>query len=154
MERTERLREAVRAAGGNQAVARRAGIPVGTLNNYLAGRDMKASAMIAVAGACSVSIEWLAAGRGPMRAGDQAPATPQPVPPAVPELFTTLDMDVLAEAIRVAILLFPRRTLTDTPWRNVARATALKYNDLAEEKAAKEAERSAISATVNAKPHS
>ncbi|WP_048852498.1 XRE family transcriptional regulator [Komagataeibacter europaeus] len=65
--RAERLRSAVHAAGGNNRVAMRATIPVGTLNRYIAGRDMKASAMIALAKACGVSLDWLATGSGPER---------------------------------------------------------------------------------------
>ncbi len=63
--RAERLRSAVRAAGGNQAVAERANMHVGTLNRYIAGRDMKASALITLADACNVDIEWLAVGASP-----------------------------------------------------------------------------------------
>lgn len=65
-ERSLRLKEAVRAGGGNAAVATRAGMPVGTLNRYLKGRDMKASAMTALAQAAGVRLEWLATGAGPM----------------------------------------------------------------------------------------
>lgn len=43
-----------------------------TLNNYIAGRDMKVSALIALADACGVSLEWLATGHGAM-AGGHAP---------------------------------------------------------------------------------
>lgn len=65
-ERSLRLKEAVRAGGGNAVVATRAGMPVGTLNRYLKGRDMKASAMTALAQAAGVRLEWLATGAGPM----------------------------------------------------------------------------------------
>lgn len=64
--RAERLRLAVKSAGGNLAVAARAHVPVGTLNNYLAGRDPKVGAFVALAAACSVSLEWLATGQGRM----------------------------------------------------------------------------------------
>jgi phage repressor protein C with HTH and peptisase S24 domain len=67
-ERTERLREAVREAGGPSAVAKRAEMHLGTLNNYLGGRDMKAASMISLAEATGVRLEWLASGTGPMRA--------------------------------------------------------------------------------------
>ena len=60
--RAERLRAAVKNAGGNTQVAARAGMPFGTLNRYIAGRDMKASAMVALARACDVSLDWLAEG--------------------------------------------------------------------------------------------
>lgn len=64
--RADRLRQAVKNAGGATSVARQLGMPIQTLNNYLAARDMKASAMISLAEHTGVSIEWLATGRGPM----------------------------------------------------------------------------------------
>lgn len=66
LERAERLKEALKYAGGNAAVARRIGMQIGTLNNYVAGRDMKAAALVALADGCGVSVEWLATGRGTM----------------------------------------------------------------------------------------
>lgn len=55
-----RLREAIRAAGGNQAVAQRAGVPIGTVNNYVrAVSEPKAAALGALARACGVSLDWL-----------------------------------------------------------------------------------------------
>ncbi|MEW9272948.1 LexA family transcriptional regulator [Gluconobacter oxydans] len=62
-ERVTRLKTAVRNAGGNTAVAARSGVPFSTLNRYLAGRDMKAAAMIALSQACNVSLDWLAFGQ-------------------------------------------------------------------------------------------
>lgn len=61
-----RLREALSRAGGAAKVAKRIGMPPMTISNYVAGRDMKASALAALADACEVSIEWLATGRGTM----------------------------------------------------------------------------------------
>jgi hypothetical protein len=43
-------------------------VPVGTISNYLLGREMRASAMIALARACRVNLQWLATGDGPMKA--------------------------------------------------------------------------------------
>ena len=63
-ERAERLKDAVRSAGGPSSVSRRAGVPLSTLNDALFGREMKVSFMVKVAGACGVSIEWLATGEG------------------------------------------------------------------------------------------
>src|ERR1700733_14674772 len=77
-----RLHEAVRAAGGNQVVARRSGVPLATVNNYVRGRNgMKIEPLAALAAACNVSLEWLVAGDeaskvGPMPSGDYP--TPDP----------------------------------------------------------------------------
>lgn len=61
----ERLRSAVRDAGGNQAVAVKSGVPLGTLNNYVRGvSDPKASALAQIAYACGVSLDWLMTGAG------------------------------------------------------------------------------------------
>ncbi len=58
-----RLHQAVRAAGGNQAVARCSGVPLATVNNYVRGRNgMKIGPLSALAVACNVSLEWLIAG--------------------------------------------------------------------------------------------
>lgn len=62
--RCQRLRDAVRRAGGPRAVARRAAMPEATLNNYLGCREMKVAALITLAEATDVSLEWLALGRG------------------------------------------------------------------------------------------
>lgn len=74
-ERISRLRIAVRDAGGGAAVAKRGGVPLGTLNNYLAGRDMRAEGLVTLARATGVRLEWLAAGDGPMRVGEAEPAS-------------------------------------------------------------------------------
>jgi phage repressor protein C with HTH and peptisase S24 domain len=68
--RAVRLREAVRAAGGNASVASRASMHVGTLNRYLAGRDMKAQNLVGLAAATGVRLEWLATGEGPRHASE------------------------------------------------------------------------------------
>ncbi|MFT8921696.1 S24 family peptidase [Acetobacter sp.] len=58
----ERLRAAVRNAGGNQHVANVSGVPLGTLNTYIAGREMRASTAAKIAAACGVSLDWLISG--------------------------------------------------------------------------------------------
>lgn len=73
-DRARRLREAVQSAGGPGLVARQAGLPLSTLSKYLAGREMRLPAAIALARATGVRLEWLATGEGPMR--------PDPPPPA------------------------------------------------------------------------
>jgi transcriptional regulator with XRE-family HTH domain len=72
IDRAERLKEALKLAGGAAAVARKIGMPMPTLNNYIAGRDMKASAVVALADGCGVSVEWLATGRGDISRGHQS----------------------------------------------------------------------------------
>ena len=64
VDRTSRLKEAVRRAGGNKLVASRAGVPVSTLGAYLAGRDWRIGTAVALAEACGVGLDWLATGKG------------------------------------------------------------------------------------------
>ena len=64
IEATNRLKKAVQDAGGATAVGRQAGIPIATLKSFLNGRDVRRSALVAIADACGVSVEWLATGRG------------------------------------------------------------------------------------------
>lgn len=76
-DRGERLRRAVRASGGNEAVAARAGVPLSTLGTYIAGGEWKLSRALALAAACGVSLDWLATGRGAMAGdADGGPAAP------------------------------------------------------------------------------
>ncbi|WP_050793090.1 MULTISPECIES: XRE family transcriptional regulator [Acetobacter] len=60
---SDRLREAVLAAGGNRAVSEKSGIPLSTLNTYIGGRDMRVSAAAKLAFACNVSLSWLLLGQ-------------------------------------------------------------------------------------------
>jgi len=64
-DRAERLRLAIRGAGGNKAVAVRSEVPLSTLTSYLKGRDMPAAVMVSLADATDVRLEWLATGREP-----------------------------------------------------------------------------------------
>ncbi|MBY4640325.1 helix-turn-helix domain-containing protein [Gluconacetobacter entanii] len=75
-ERAARLKEAVRNAGGNSRVASISGVPFGTLNHYMSGREMKASAMISLAKACNVPLDWLAEGKGDPQAGNAMTSIP------------------------------------------------------------------------------
>lgn len=127
-DRADRLRRAVRAAGGNQVVADRVGMPVGTLNRYIAGRDMKASALVSLAAACNVSLEWLATGREPM-----APAAAPGAPPAEPDrgAFATMDVHRLADALEVVDAAVHGRQNQGVDWLARAQATLLIYDKLA-----------------------
>jgi phage repressor protein C with HTH and peptisase S24 domain len=70
---TKRLKWAIENANGNKAVSERAGVPLSTLNGYLAGRDMKASVAARLASACNVSVSWLL-GEG----GEKTPVSASP----------------------------------------------------------------------------
>jgi hypothetical protein len=124
-ERANRLRAAVRAGGGNQIVSQRSGVPLSTLNNYLGGRDMKLSAVVALADACRVSLDWLAAGRGAMHPPDpsqndrrRAPssnsfndgADTAPVPAAA-----RLNVAALAKAIEIVAAVAGPSSFADSP---------------------------------------
>ncbi len=60
----DRLKIAVRKAGGSTAVARKSGIPLSTLNDYLKGNEVRFSRMATLAKSCDVSLDWLATGLG------------------------------------------------------------------------------------------
>lgn len=66
-----RLKQAVEQAGGNQAVASKSGVPLGSLNNYLRGvNEPKASVLAKLAAATGRSMDWLLAlGPTPSEAG-------------------------------------------------------------------------------------
>lgn len=67
----ERLRRAVDLAGGPGLVSERSGVALRTLGNYTGGRtELKAGALIKLADACGVSLDWLATGQGHALAGE------------------------------------------------------------------------------------
>ena len=104
----KRLRIAIDRIGGNKGVMAKIGIPSRTLSEFLAGGEMKRGAVIALADACGVNIAWLAAGRGPMLASEEAApaaAPSQATRPAESRVFSamvTMDADVMGEAIAEA----------------------------------------------------
>lgn len=120
-ERSKRLRQAVRRAGGNLAVARRAGMHLGTLNKYIAGRDMKASAMIALAQACGVSLDWLATGAA---APESPPPIPKPTPPPL-GLFNQVNVPKLAGCLEAAQEAFTKHGQTPDTQRLIQAALLL-----------------------------
>ncbi len=66
----ERIRECAKLAGSGNALAERSGIARTTLENYLNGRsEPKAGALVSMAKAAGVRVEWLASGGGPMLIG-------------------------------------------------------------------------------------
>lgn len=104
----ERLRQAVRKAGGNQAVAERSGVPLATVNNYVRGRNgMKMETLTALAAACGVSLAWLSSG-DPRPAPGFAPAFDTIPPgladaplPATAMAEAGIDVASLAKAIEI-----------------------------------------------------
>lgn len=68
----ERLRSALKLAGGPSKVSARSGISLRTLANYSSERsELKASALVRLAEACDVSLDWLATGRLPVHPVDR-----------------------------------------------------------------------------------
>lgn len=131
--RSERLRLAVRAAGGNQIIAQKAGVPLSTLGSYLAGGEQKLSNTIALAKACGVSLEWLATGEGPMRPGETPPQPPPPPPQTGPKFlkaFGTMNVDALAECLEAVLEQFHSMGVPNPDWRGVVQATLLLYDEL------------------------
>ncbi len=78
---TERLRSAVTQCGGATYVAQHSGVPLSTLNNYLAGRsEPKRLALAALARVLRRDLGWLLTGDGPpspAAAGSIARAEPR-----------------------------------------------------------------------------
>src|SRR5579863_194431 len=90
-----RLRRVMREAGGNQAVADRAGVPVATVNNYMRARNgMKVEALALLAEACGVSLDWLVNGREPSQGLAESGGSSLAVP-------RELDLATLVKAIEV-----------------------------------------------------
>jgi transcriptional regulator with XRE-family HTH domain len=140
-----RLHEAVRAAGGNLAVARRAGVPLGTLSNYVRGRNgMKIEPLSALAVACNVSLDWLVSGTeasptGLLIGADFPVAADAPPPglgeaPASPPLAGMsggIDARVLAKAIEVVAAIAGAAEFQQDP-KGLARRIAATYAVLIE----------------------
>lgn len=104
--RAERLRQAIREAGGNKLVSARTGIPKTTLDGYLAGGEQKLSNTIALAAATGVRLEWLAAGTGPMREAAPTSGVAEPresAPQRALGLTWQADPDRLARAYQQAL---------------------------------------------------
>lgn len=90
----DRLREAMGDQSGT-AFARRCGISEGAIRKYLLGASPSTENLIAMADAANVSIEWLAAGRGPKQRGAAQATAPSHAPaPAV-----QLDTRILTRAV-------------------------------------------------------
>ena len=56
----KRIKQAVQKAGGNKEISKKSGIPLGTLNYYIAGNsDFKLTKLQDIANACDVNLSWL-----------------------------------------------------------------------------------------------
>lgn len=137
-----RLHEAVRAAGGNQAVARRSGVPLATVNNYVRGRNgMKIEPLSAIAAACNASLEWLVSGDAEVAAASpDFPNADAARPPGLGEARTAsspagmpggIDMRVLAKAVEIVAAIVGAADFRDDP-KGVARRIAAIYSVLTE----------------------
>lgn len=124
-ELSNRLRDAVRAAGGAATVAKRAGLSPSSLSHYLNGREMKIGTAVALADACGVTLTWLATGAQAPTPGP-APHT-EPYPAREPTLFGTLDMERLGNAVAAANAVFNLAGV-EPPRRDLGRVTALLYD--------------------------
>lgn len=129
-QQSERLREAVRKAGGARTVAMRSGVPFGTLNHYIGGGQMKLPAATALARACGVSLEWLATGIETATSQSQVAApwpSNDPPAPASTRLFNNVNIDKLAEALETVLAQLARGKIT-RPWHQVLQAAILVYD--------------------------
>lgn len=145
-----RLHDAVRIAGGNQAVAVRSGVPLATVNNYVRGRNgMKIEPLAAIATACDVSLEWIVSGNKasatrPLSA-EAFPVAAAAPPPGLGEGEATaplagrnsgVNMRILAKAIEV-VAMIALANLPDDP-KELARHIATTYAVLIEPEASRD----------------
>ena len=130
MDRPQRLRFAVRRAGGPAAAATRAGIALTTLQAYLRGGEMKLSNAVALVAACNVTLEWLATGRGPVEPDAASPLSEPQIsaPLAPPPPFSGINVDQLAKALQAAAAAFQSKGTTPS-MHQLAQVTALLYGD-------------------------
>jgi transcriptional regulator with XRE-family HTH domain len=148
-EAARRLHEAVRAAGGNQAVASRSGVPLATVNNYVRGRNgMKIGPLSALAAVCNVSLEWIVSGSEAARLPPVAdyPTAAAAPPPGLGEAPSEaspagptdrIDVRVLAKAIEIVAAIAGAADLLDDP-KGLAHRIATTYVVLTEPAASRD----------------
>lgn len=125
---TERLRVAVKDAGGHGRVSEQSGITSRTLSNLLAGQEPKLSQLLAIARTCDVRLEWLATGIEPMRPGGQTPKA-APATAMVPATAATfLDMEDLAVAFDGARRAFALRGQSNPDALRLMQLTVVLYD--------------------------
>ena len=133
-DRISRLRSAIKQAGGNQVVASRSSVPLSTLNGYLAGRDLKATSLVALSRACGVNVDWLATGEGPMSGlPPSAPiASEKPQNSAPRTAFSSINVDRMAAALQAAQTMFADAGGKPT-MRELVQVMLLTYDTLSKE---------------------
>lgn len=78
--RDEEFKDRLIRAIGEESVTsfgNRCGIGESTLRSYLRGASPRLNKFLAIADAANVEIKWLATGKGPMRLGEERPASNQ-----------------------------------------------------------------------------
>lgn len=131
----ERLQKAIAGAGGIGVVARLIGVSSKTLSRYLRGAPAKHSTLQQLAAATQVRLEWLTSGEGPMRPGEAPPPPPAPAPPAAPPakpapLFSSVNMDRLADAYAAARQLLAARGIVEPRAIDLVRIMSTIYDEL------------------------
>ncbi len=106
--RADRLRLAVRRAGGNKVVCERLGLPLASLQNYMNGRDMRATTVIKLADTCGVDRGWLLDGRN-AEAADASPST-QTI-----RMQSDLDAERLRQAAAMVLAVQKTRNAPQSP---------------------------------------
>lgn len=98
-----RLRLAVQKAGGLNQAARASGIKVRTLSRYLQGYEIRRNALISIAKAAGVSVQWLTVGFDLQPDVGVAAGPAMPLHPAEPpepvKLMRVVNADLLAAAL-------------------------------------------------------
>lgn len=135
-----RIRRCADLAGSGDALSQKTAIPRRTLEDYLTGKsEPKAARLVAIARACGVSLDWLAAGEGPMRR-EAVYTTPAPnsggVQKADPLLFKQFvnhDEDLLTAVVVAVEELFAEEGLNPSPRKKGQFVAALYELALADE---------------------
>jgi hypothetical protein len=114
---TARLHEAI-PKGQAAEIARRAEIPYGSLRDALAGTQMRPTALVRLARAAGVRLDWLMTGEGPMRADGAGPPGVAEAPAGY--RAAPLPPDAIDHANLCWALDFVEKTVTVDPARRVS----------------------------------
>jgi len=127
-----RLRLAVQKAGGLTKASEMTGIPKRRLSYYLNGREIRRTALISIAKAANVSVEWLAAGFESQVPVGIAVGPVTPLPAASPEvpakLFSLINMPLFEAALEGADEALRKAGAAPDNWRARAQLVCLLYD--------------------------